>query len=101
MVPTPKLDRPQHRRCDVTAPRFPTIDPSDRAGLLVPPKGPVRALIDTDTANEIDDQFALTWALLSPERITVEAIVAAPYSFAHHRQDRQRSALVESHPLRR
>ena len=73
-------------RCDVTAPGFPTIDPSDRAGLLVPPTGPVRVLIDTDTANEIDDQFALTWALLSPERITVEAIVAAPYSFAHHRQ---------------
>jgi purine nucleosidase len=86
MVPTPKLDRQRNRRCDVTAPRFPTIDPSDRAGLLVPPTGPVRVLVDTDTANEIDDQFALTWALLSPERITVEAIVAAPYSFAHHRQ---------------
>ena len=86
MDPTSQLDLQWNRRSDVTAPRFPTIETSDRAGLLSPPTGPVRVLIDTDTANEIDDQFALTWALLSPERITVEAIVAEPYSFAHHRQ---------------
>ncbi len=30
---------------------------------LAPPRGPVRLVIDTDTANEIDDQFALAWAL--------------------------------------
>lgn len=64
---------------------FPTIEATDRARLLAAPTGPVRVLIDTDAANEIDDQFALTWALLSPERISVEAIVAEPYSFAHHR----------------
>ncbi|MEM0947100.1 MAG: nucleoside hydrolase [Pseudomonadota bacterium] len=46
---------------------------------------PVRLLIDTDTANEIDDQFALAWALLSPEHMTVEAVTAEPFSFAHHR----------------
>ena len=85
MDPTSPLDLQRNRRSDVTAPRFPTIDTTDRAGLLAPPTGAVRVLIDTDTANEIDDQFALTWALLSPERITVEAIVAEPYSFAHHR----------------
>ncbi|MGH9137091.1 MAG: nucleoside hydrolase, partial [Acidimicrobiales bacterium] len=61
------------------------LDPEARRLLLTPPAGPVRVIIDTDAANEIDDQFALTWALLSPERITVEAIVAEPYSFAHHR----------------
>jgi inosine-uridine nucleoside N-ribohydrolase len=43
-------------------------------------------IIDTDTANEIDDQFALTWALLSPQRIELEAVIAEPFSFAHHRQ---------------
>jgi len=37
----------------------------------------MRLVIDTDCANEIDDQFALAWALLSPERLTVEATVAA------------------------
>jgi len=51
---------------------------------LEPPQGPVRLLVDTDTANEIDDQFALAWALLTPERMTVEAVTAAPFSFAHH-----------------
>jgi inosine-uridine nucleoside N-ribohydrolase len=36
-------------------------------------------VLDTDTYNEIDDQFALVHALLSPERIDVEAIYAAPF----------------------
>ena len=49
--------------------------------------GPVRLLIDTDTANEIDDQFALAWALLSPDHMTVEAITAEPFSFAHHQPE--------------
>ena len=36
-------------------------------------------VLDTDTYNEIDDQFAIVYALLSPERITCEAIYAAPF----------------------
>ena len=55
--------------------------------LLPPADGTVRLLIDTDTANEIDDQYALAWALLSPERINVEAVTAEPFSFAHHRAE--------------
>ena len=57
--------------------------------LLTPPTGerPVRLLIDTDTANEIDDQYALAWALLSPEHMSVEAVTAEPFSFAHHRPE--------------
>ncbi len=51
---------------------------------LSPPDGPVRLLIDTDTANEIDDQYALAWALLSPEHMQVEAVTTEPFSFAHH-----------------
>jgi purine nucleosidase len=46
---------------------------------LRPPTHPVRIVLDTDTYNEVDDQFALTYALLSPERMTVEAIYAAPF----------------------
>ena len=53
---------------------------------LAPPSGPVRVLIDTDAANEIDDQFAIAWALLSQDRLRIEAVTAAPFSFAHHRQ---------------
>ena len=39
----------------------------------------LNVVIDTDTFNEIDDQFALVYALLSPERMGVEAIYAAPF----------------------
>ncbi|GBE24562.1 pyrimidine-specific ribonucleoside hydrolase RihB [bacterium BMS3Bbin02] len=66
---------------------FPKIPPQRRARLLDPPTGPVRVVIDTDTANEIDDQFALMWALQSPDRIRIEAVLAEPYSFAHHRPE--------------
>ncbi len=43
------------------------------------PDGPLRVVIDTDAANEIDDQFALAWALLAPDRLRIEAINAAPF----------------------
>lgn len=52
---------------------------------LAEPAGAVRIVIDTDAANEIDDQFALAWALLSPKKLRVEAVYAAPFSFAHRR----------------
>ena len=65
--------------------RFPRLEADFLRGRLAPPEGPVRVLIDTDTANEIDDQFALAWALLSRDRLRIEAVTAAPYSFEHHR----------------
>jgi len=64
---------------------FPNVSEERRREMLEPRPGPVRVLIDTDAANEADDQFALTWALLSPEQLDVEAIVAAPYSRAYLR----------------
>jgi len=36
-------------------------------------------VLDTDTYNEIDDQFAVVHALLSQERLDVEALYAAPF----------------------
>jgi inosine-uridine nucleoside N-ribohydrolase len=48
-------------------------------------------VIDTDAANEIDDQFALAWTLLSPERLDVLAVYAAPYSFEHRRLEMLRA----------
>lgn len=36
-------------------------------------------VLDTDTYNEIDDQFALCYSLLSPDRLDVEAVYAAPF----------------------
>ena len=43
------------------------------------PKGKLDMVLDTDTYNEVDDQFALAYSLLSPERLNVEAIYAAPF----------------------
>lgn len=40
-------------------------------------------VIDTDTGNETDDQFALVYALLAPEIFNIRAIMAAP--FLHYR----------------
>ena len=39
----------------------------------------IDVIIDTDTYNEIDDQFAVVYALLASERMTVKSIYAAPY----------------------
>ncbi len=50
-----------------------------RLQMLTPPTGPVNVVIDTDTFNEVDDQFALVLALLSPKKLKVEAIYAAPF----------------------
>lgn len=52
---------------------------ADRLERLTPPEGRVRVVIDTDTFNEIDDQFALVQALLSPERLDVRAVYACPF----------------------
>ena len=43
------------------------------------PNRVVDAILDTDTYNEIDDQFALAYFLLSPERINPVGICAAPF----------------------
>ena len=58
---------------------FPEISDATRLERLRPPAGRVRMVLDTDTYNETDDQFALVHALLSPERLAVEAIYAAPF----------------------
>jgi inosine-uridine nucleoside N-ribohydrolase len=63
----------------IGAQTFPKIRESDRINRLDPPRGKVRAIIDTDTYNEIDDQFALSYAFLSKEKIELEAVYAAPY----------------------
>lgn len=58
---------------------FPRINEVDRINRLNPPAGKLRMVLDTDTYNEVDDQFALAYALLSPEKLKVEAIYAAPF----------------------
>ena len=59
--------------------QFPRIDEVVRINQLKPPEGKIRMVFDTDTYNEIDDQFALAYALLSEDKVKVEAIYAAPF----------------------
>lgn len=58
---------------------FPELSEQFRISRLQPPAGKIRMALDTDTYNEIDDQFALVYALLSPDKLAVEAIYAAPF----------------------
>lgn len=41
---------------------------------------PVRCVLDTDAFNEVDDQFALAHLLLSPDRVDLRAVYAAPFT---------------------
>jgi inosine-uridine nucleoside N-ribohydrolase len=59
--------------------KFPVISDTLRLERLQPPTGKVEMVLDTDTYNEIDDQFALVHALLSPEQLDVQAVYAAPF----------------------
>src|SRR5919206_1304206 len=58
---------------------FPLLSDSERLARLALPSGTVRAVIDTDPGNEIDDQFALTYAFLSPDIFDLQAIYVAPF----------------------
>jgi inosine-uridine nucleoside N-ribohydrolase len=55
------------------------LSDDDRKKLLEPPTGRARVVMDTDTFNEIDDQFAIVQMMLSLEKLDVEAIYAAPF----------------------
>lgn len=47
-----------------------------------PPEGLIRVLIDSDTATEMDDQYAIALALGFPERIKLEGFVAAHFGLS-------------------
>lgn len=60
--------------------QFPVLSDAERLKKLeIPTTGILPVVLDTDTYNEVDDQFAVAYALLSPERMNVEAIYAAPF----------------------
>ncbi len=66
-----------------------------RLAMLRPREGRLRVVIDTDTYNEVDDQFAIAHALLSERRMTVEAIYAAP--FFNERSSGPADGMARSH----
>lgn len=63
--------------------------------LLINP-GRIRVVIDSDAKNEVDDQFAIAWALKASERMSVEAIYAAPFSYTCMQKIRVDAGLPES-----
>lgn len=42
--------------------------------IRIPSEGKLNIFLDTDTYNEIDDQFAILYAMLSPERLCLKGI---------------------------
>ena len=46
---------------------------------LQKPTSPIDVVIDTDTYNEIDDQFALAFLIKSDEKLSLKGIFAAPF----------------------
>ena len=78
--------------------RFAKLSDEHYRHLLRLPSGRPRCVIDTDTRNEIDDQFALTWALLSQDQLNIEGIYAAPYSFLWHWDGLRAAAITKANP---
>lgn len=58
---------------------FPELNETFRIDRLKPPEGKVSMVLDTDTYNEVDDQFALVYAYLSKDKIDLQAVYAAPF----------------------
>jgi purine nucleosidase len=79
----------------MTFPSFPKISTQKLLQRLEHPVGRVRMVLDTDTYNEIDDQFAVVQAMLSPERLQLEAIYAAP--FHNNRSDGPADGMEKSY----
>jgi len=53
----------------------------NRLNHLTVPSGPIDVILDTDTYNEVDDQYAIAYMLKSSDRINVKGICAAPFYF--------------------
>ena len=59
------------------------------------PTGVIDIVLDTDAYNEIDDQFAISYMLKSPERFNIKAILAAP--FLNSRSTSPEEGMVKSY----
>lgn len=62
---------------------------------LEKPEGPVDVVLDTDTYNEVDDQFALSYLIKSSDELNLKAIYAAP--FYNYRVNSAKEGMERSH----
>ena len=53
---------------------------AQRAKMMECPRGMIDMVLDTDTFNEVDDQYAISYAIHAPEKISVKAFYAAPFT---------------------
>ena len=54
--------------------------PNQKTTIEAKPKNErIDMVLDTDTYNEVDDQFALAYALRSDDRLNVKSVYAAPF----------------------
>lgn len=75
-----------------------TARPIDSATLirrLKKPSGLIDVVLDTDTYNEIDDQFALAYLIRSDDKLAVKAIYAAP--FHNHKSESPADGMLKSY----
>ncbi|MGB8454535.1 MAG: nucleoside hydrolase [Anaerocolumna sp.] len=66
---------------------FITMEEDIRVRMLKYPEGKIDIVLDTDAATEVDDQFAIAYALLSEERLRIRAIHAAPFAMNERAKD--------------
>lgn len=59
--------------------KYPVITPEERRQRLEPPRKKIHVVIDSDTYNEVDDQFAISYAMLSPEKNTDGSNLCSPF----------------------
>ena len=57
----------------------PAVDQSKLLRRLEQPAGPADVVLDTDTYNEIDDQYALAYLVLNEKQLHLQAVYAAPF----------------------
>ena len=55
------------------------MDQAKLINRLEKPAGKIDVVLDTDTYNEIDDQFALAYLIRSDEKLNLKAVYAAPF----------------------
>lgn len=60
-----------------------TLNQSDLINRLKKPEGVVDVVFDSDTYNEIDDQYALAYLIQNSNKLKLKALYAAPYFNDH------------------
>lgn len=68
---------------------------ADCVNRLKRPEGKADAILDTDTYNEVDDQFAIAYLMQSSDKVDLKAIMAAP--FLNHHSDSPADGMERSY----